>query len=394
MNALLVHSIRMVRHNGLVYAPTQFSSTLWQKYLKHFEKITILTRISHADSAPIGWAVSSCENVSFVELPDSSLSVRSMFSNLLHKKIDKEVLNSSAVIIRQSEIGWIAANKAIKHNKPYMVEVIADSFKSYWYYGSILGKIFAFIANHRAKKYILSADCALYVTKNYLQNKYPSSGVQTSVSDVKLIQCNESVLRNRLEVISKMFKSSIITIKLGIIGDFYAKYKGIDIAIKALNILNIKGYCFKLHILGEGKLKHKQKFIALSKNKDDLSFDGSLSNPELVVEWLDSIDLYLQPSYTEGLPRSLIEAMSRALPCIASKVGGIVELLSRSVLHEPGDFKSLANIISHLVTDEQQMIIHSRRNYYEALNYEPISLNSKYSEALASFKKIVETYDK
>ena len=56
-----------------------------------------------------------------------------------------------------------------------------------------------------------------------------------------------------------------------------------------------------------------------------------------VMAWLDGIDIYLQPRMAEGLPRSLIGAMSRGCPFVGSRCGGITGLLEEECLIEPGN---------------------------------------------------------
>ena len=50
-----------------------------------------------------------------------------------------------------------------------------------------------------------------------------------------------------------------------------------------------------------------------------------------VFEWLDTIDLYVQPSLTEGMPRAAIEAMSRGCPVVVSDVGGLKNLVDKNI---------------------------------------------------------------
>ena len=61
--------------------------------------------------------------------------------------------------------------------------------------------------------------------------------------------------------------------------------------------------------------------------RDRVRFRGQLTTPVDVRAELDRADLFVLPSRQEGLPRAMIEAMARALPCIGSSVGGIPELL-------------------------------------------------------------------
>lgn len=61
--------------------------------------------------------------------------------------------------------------------------------------------------------------------------------------------------------------------------------------------------------------------------EDCVSILGAKPHSE-VFSWLDSIDIYVQPSFMEGLCRSIVEAMSRACPVICTNVGGNYELVS------------------------------------------------------------------
>ena len=60
---------------------------------------------------------------------------------------------------------------------------------------------------------------------------------------------------------------------------------------------------------------------------DNIKFLGSLSRT-MVMQELDSCDVYIQPSLQEGLPRSVIEAMSRGCPVLGANTAGIPELIA------------------------------------------------------------------
>ena len=100
-----------------------------------------------------------------------------------------------------------------------------------------------------------------------------------------------------------------------------------------------------------------------------MRFLGQLSAGEAVRALLDAADLFLLPSRTEGLPRAMIEAMARALPCIGSTVGGIPELLAPEDMVPPGDAGALARKIREVVTDPERMCLMSARNLEVAREY-------------------------
>lgn len=66
------------------------------------------------------------------------------------------------------------------------------------------------------------------------------------------------------------------------------------------------------------------------------------------------VDLYVQPSHFEGLPMALVEAMWRGLPCVATRVSGIPEVMTHEqngLLCEPGQPDQLAAAIERLLSD-------------------------------------------
>jgi glycosyltransferase involved in cell wall biosynthesis len=80
-------------------------------------------------------------------------------------------------------------------------------------------------------------------------------------------------------------------------------------------------------------------------------------------------DLFVLPSRTEGLPRAMLEAMARALPCIGSTAGGIPELLPAEDMVPPGDALSLALKIRSVLTDPVRLMSMSSRNLEKAKGY-------------------------
>lgn len=90
-------------------------------------------------------------------------------------------------------------------------------------------------------------------------------------------------------------------IKIGLIGSFNNEYKGIDNALKAIHLLKEQDCMVQLHILGSGKLKdHYLEMANELEIAGQIYFDGSLSGGEAVLNWLKGLDLYIQPSRTEG----------------------------------------------------------------------------------------------
>ena len=81
------------------------------------------------------------------------------------------------------------------------------------------------------------------------------------------------------------------------------------------------------------------------------------------------MDIYIQPSLTEGLPRALIEAMSRGLPCLASRAGGIPELLPEHCTFEEFSQEIFSNMLLEILESEELRAQLGNKNFVQSLNY-------------------------
>ena len=91
-------------------------------------------------------------------------------------------------------------------------------------------------------------------------------------------------------------------------------------------------------------------------------------------KFLDGADLFLLPSYYEGMPLGVLDAMMAGLPVIASKVGGIPEMIREGVdgrLVPAGDANFLAAVVSELVRNpilRQEMASRARKRAAESFS--------------------------
>ena len=75
-----------------------------------------------------------------------------------------------------------------------------------------------------------------------------------------------------------------------------------------------------------------------------------------VERYLNASDIFVLPSFSEGMPNSLLEAMACGLPVIASKIGGVVDVVEdgrSGILFEPGDISGLASAMVRLLNDNE-----------------------------------------
>ena len=102
-------------------------------------------------------------------------------------------------------------------------------------------------------------------------------------------------------------------------------HKNIEKIIAA--ILDLNNSLIKLNIIGDGpELDQLQSIASRSNNKENVIFHGKLQRDDINSIFLKS-DIYVQASNYEGLPHSLLEAMSYGIPVLCTPVGECKELL-------------------------------------------------------------------
>lgn len=336
------HDHNFVCNAGNVYTTGTLNSVFWSRYLNlSIKKLIVCARESKVDSVE-NLALASTDKVNFVFSPNLS-TLGSLVYNK-NKEIVKDTVKKVDVVICRlpSEIGFAAVAEAKKQGKTVICEVVACPFDALSFYGSLQAKIYANLIKLRMKKWVSRCDGALYVTENELQSRYPCKGFTANASNVELAHIDYSSMSYREERFEKRREKG--KLKFGIIGTLQNDTKGIDIAIKAM-----KGLPASLHVIGSGDPIRYQKLAS------DISvsffYDGFLASKAEVFEWLKDIDVYLQPSFQEGLPRATIEAMSVGCPVLSSNAGGLEELVRGEYVHSRGDINKLKKDLNQIINN-------------------------------------------
>ncbi len=204
-------------------------------------------------------------------------------------------------------------------------------------HGSFGARAYMPLATWRMRQAVARSEWTLYVTGAFLQRRYPSGGEQVSVSNVQLPDRDEAVLSDRLDKIAGSDRPLVF----GMIAAMFHNEKRVDVAIRALARAVESGADVRLEIVGPGDTEALEALAHRLRVSDRVRFLGVLPAGEPIFSFLDGVDVYVQTSFQEGLPRGLIEAMSRALPALGSNAGGTNELLPDEWLHTPGDAATL-----------------------------------------------------
>ncbi|MCY1237513.1 D-inositol-3-phosphate glycosyltransferase [compost metagenome] len=164
------------------------------------------------------------------------------------------------------------------------------------------------------------------------------------------------------------------------IGSLNQMYKSPDMLIKAIKILKDKGIQSRLVWLGNGKFQQDMEELAKSLEiQEDVIFPGAVSSDE-VTRYLDESDIFLLVSRTEGLPRAVVEAMARGLPCIGTNVGGIPELLQKEALVQPESAIEISNKIEYFLNNVDFSNNEAKINLENSKEYSFEALDSKRSD--------------
>ena len=117
----------------------------------------------------------------------------------------------------------------------------------------------------------------------------------------------------------------------------------------------VKNPAVKFFIIGSGEERERLKLLIAGNQLENRFF--ILENIAPAAPYLKAFDLFILSSIKEGLPYTLIEAMAAELPIIATRVGGIPEILSPDDVPKfgltmpPNEPEELARAINHFINN-------------------------------------------
>lgn len=369
---------RFVRDASGVYSHHLTYDRVWRRYAEVFDQVCVFARVHQGSKAPTGWGRADVDRVRFIDVRNwagvrgFAAALRSAAAQAKHA-----ALECDAAVLRvpglTAAVLWQAMLRA---RKPYGLEVVGSPRAVLYTAYPFPVRLLAYLID----RWLLAgqlryAQGVLWVTAGVLQAhaRCRIAELTASVSDVELPSgafVDVTTISDRAQEWSAVRAQSHRPWRLCFVGSLMQPYKGLETLLNAVRICLDKGLSLELCVVGEGRLRSQYEAMARRLGLDSkVTFVGLVPAGGPVMALLDRADLFVLPSRTEGLPRSLLEAMARGLPCIATPVGGVPELLPPEVLFPPGQAGLLAERILALLADPQRMAKAAEANLAEARQY-------------------------
>ena len=355
--------------DGSVWTPGQGNYQFLKRYLEVFDSVKVVARTQRVSQISSGWKRADGERVSFVQVPHYLGPWQYLRRILQIKRLLGTVARSSeaAILHAPSILAAELVATFIDEQHPYALEVVSDPWDVFSP-GVIHHPLRAYFRarfSRDLKRQCKGSFATAYVTKEALQARYPSrpDAFWASYSDVEL--GDEAFVLN-----PRNGYAVGRPIRLIMVGSLAQLYKGPDVLLDAVGICIGQGLDLRLALAGDGKYRpYLEDMVTGLGLSERVRFAGELPPGKEVRAELDAADIFILPSRTEGLPRAMIEAMARALPCIGSKVGGIPELLLAEDMVPAGNAVALAQKIMEVARDPIRLAGMSRRNLAHSKQY-------------------------
>lgn len=362
MRVIVAMEVRFVQDPaGGVWSATMDPS-FWKRYHTVFDEVVVAARVLPAQRAETGWHRVDRPGVTFHPIPyyvgpaqflRQSVAIRRSVSDLVQP--------GDAVVLRiGSQVAAMIEPALHRAGHPYAVEVVGDPHDVFAA-GAVrhpLRRLFRWHFARQMRRQCRRAVAVAYVTEHALQRRYPASpgAFTTHYSSIDL-PASAYVDAPRIHLGRRD------PLRLIFVGSLAQMYKAPDILVQAVARCRTDGLELELDLVGGGKDHATVSAMVTGLDLGDrVRLHGEVTSGEPIRRLLDAADLFVLPSRTEGLPRSMIEAMARGLPCIGSTVGGIPELLEAEDLVPPGDAEELARTIAAVAADPARMDRMAARN--------------------------------
>ncbi len=390
MKLLVVLSTHYVRaSDGHVYTNGPHRRSFWERYLTVFDEALVLARVRRQEQPDAGWVTADGPHIAFWDLPDHAgakgyLAARSPLRALVRQAVS----TADAYLLRSggSALTGLVWKEVRRRRRPYGVEVTDDPWFSLapgatksW--ARPIGR-WLYVRN--LKLQCRHAAAVAYVTRETLQRRYPP-GPDAFTTHYSSVEMGPDAYVSQPRTFSEQPS------RLVFVGSLAHLQKGADVFVQTVAACRRRGADVTARMIGDGARRRDVEEMASSLGvADRIMLLGHVSDPRALLAELDAADLFVLASRQEGLPRSVIEAMGRALPCVGTDVGGTAELIGPEELAPCGDAEALADRIVNLLGDPRRMERLSARNLKIAADFRAELLGARRREMYQRLRALCE----
>jgi glycosyltransferase involved in cell wall biosynthesis len=379
--------------DGKIWSSGAGTYLFWTRYLDVFDQVRVFARVKPVVDVSTSAQRADGEGVTFQEIPYYLGPVECALKHFkIRAAIRKALVQTDAVVLRAASPIANSTKRELADEQPFGIEVIGDPYEVFAP-GSVkhpLRPILRWVMTDQLKRQCGRACAVAYVEGNVLPHRYParSSAFTTTYSSIELQ--DDAYIGQPRGVEPRSGPLRIVSL-----GTLEVPYKGFDVLIDAVSACVKNGMEIQLSIVGNGRCRSSLEAHAQRLGiQRAVRFVGRVPAGRAVRQILDGADLFVLASKTEGLPRAMIEAMARGLPCIGSAVGGIPELLSPEELVSRGDAVALACKIGEISADPGRMSRLSTENLARARNYHDSILRKRRRAFLTHVQEETREWDR
>ncbi len=355
--------------DGRAWARGWLSYAFWQRYLEVFDEVGVLARVREVAAADPNAQPVAGPQVQMIPIPYYLGPYQYLARSLSVRRSIRAALDpADTVILRVPGTIGTGVHAALRAaGRPYAVEVVGDPYDVFGpgASGTKWRPLLRWWFTRNLRRQCAGAAAAAYVTEHALQRRYPAGPA------AYVVGCSDLDLADEAFVSQPHPPPPVHRpVRLVHVGALAHLYKAPDVLIAAVAAASRAGLNLELTMVGDGQQRPALEQLAQQLGiREHIRFAGHLPGGLAVRAVLDEADLFLLPSRQEGLPRALVEAMARGLPCIASTVGGIPELLPPEDLVPPGDVAALAAKMCEVFAGRERLAQMAERNLKRARDY-------------------------
>lgn len=355
--------------DGRMWTPGVFTRSFFSRYLTVFSHVVVAARVREMVQVPPDYQLLDDPRITFAAIP----WYHGLLGYLRHRRsvitaLRGALTQAEAVILRvPSPLAGRLQPALNATGRPFAVEVVGDPWDVFapGVLRHPLRPLLRWRLSREQRQLCAHACATAYVTQHTLQRRYPNTDHQSmhGYSDIELTD-------EQFAATPRLISTTPINPRLVCVGTMSQRYKGQDLLLRALASCRSDLPGLHLTLVGDGmeRVRLEQLAVELAIS-DAVRFTGHLAERAAVLAELDQADVFVLPSRTEGLPRAMLEAMARAMPCLGTRVGGIPELLESDALVPSDDHQALAIALVSRLRDPAWLSAASARNLSLARTY-------------------------